>query len=143
VVEREISVSGGKSRDANPILGRKFLRCSTTSHLLSLYLCTTIVMQTRSSKSVSSGEEQSSRGKSGSRQYAVWTKREEAALVEFLLSKKSEKSDEATMFKSHIFEEAARVLKSLHQKGAEKNAKSCKNKWSQVGISFVRVLPGL
>ena len=72
----------------------------------------------------------------GSRQNAHWSKEEEAALVDFLLSKETDKG-ECAMFNAQIFGEAAKHLKSLHKRGAEKTARSCKTKWQHVGISFV------
>jgi len=72
---------------------------------------------------------------------AIWTPREEAALVDFLVENKAEAGDGGN-FKNVTFQRAALSIAPLHERGALKTVKSCQNKYAAVSllISFLSYL---
>jgi hypothetical protein len=70
-----------------------------------------------------------------SRKNAYWTQTEEVALIEFLTERKGDMTSGNT-FKEKVFSQAAEKIKHLHQRGAIKDFKSCKSKWTSVCISL-------
>ena len=104
-----------------------------------------MTMQTRSqsSRSPPSSVEEISEGRAaedipGSK--AFWTPQDEAALITFFQTKKTnEKVSTASLFKRPSFVEAAAVLNSSRLKGGVKTAQACQSKWTQVCIPLVHV----
>ena len=62
---------------------------------------------------------------------AFWTVEEEDALLQYLLDHKSEVGDGAN-FPNSVLQGLSQQIQPLFQKGAAKNPKSCKSKWSNV-----------
>src|SRR6266700_269493 len=62
---------------------------------------------------------------------AVWTTKEEASLIAFLVDHKAEAGDGGS-FKATTFQKAAKHLAPMLKCGAAKNAKSCSNKYGAV-----------
>ena len=95
-------------------------------------------MQTRSSSSSSSLEEAPVLLTAPKK--ALWTDREEDELIAFLFGKKVDRELNNT-FKEPVYGEALTKVRPFHSKGALKDVKLIKVKWTSVHIYFIRVLP--
>jgi hypothetical protein len=73
---------------------------------------------------------------------AVWTPREETALVDFLVENKAEAGDGGN-FKNVTFQRAVLSLAPLHERGAPKTVKSCQNKYATVSFFNLILVIGL
>jgi hypothetical protein len=65
------------------------------------------------------------------RESAVWTRDDEAKLIDFLYDHRSAGTD-GMNFKEATFSAAAIEVNSIRTKGVVKTVKSCQNKWSAV-----------
>jgi len=61
----------------------------------------------------------------------VWTKEDETALIDFLITHKSVAGD-GLNYKASVWTAAAAHMQPVTTKGAPKNAEKCKAKWTRV-----------
>jgi hypothetical protein len=116
------------------------LRSSQEASHLHLYLTiyplpSSITMQTRSSGSRTSSENDTLPASSRAPKTS-WEEEEETALLVFLLKRK-EKMGDNNAFTLAIFREAARLIGN--KMGGKKTAESCRSKWKRVRISFIYI----
>lgn len=67
---------------------------------------------------------------------AQWTRKEEAAFVDFLVAHRAEAGDGCN-FKAATFQRAAQSIAPLLQRGGPKTAKSCGNKYCAVRLMYL------
>lgn len=64
---------------------------------------------------------------------AVWTSAEETAFVDYLVDHKAEAGDGGN-FKTTTYQRVISHIAPLHESGAIKTVKACRNKWTAVSI---------
>ena len=94
----------------------------------------TTIMQTCSSKSVSSEEDVHPLIRILETK-AFWSINNKAALINFFMQKKAKFGSNA-MFKKGVFGEAAKEFNKMREKGGKKTRDLCKAKWAKVCIFF-------
>lgn len=67
---------------------------------------------------------------------AIWTVREETAFIDFLVDNRAEAGDGGN-FKTPTYQRAVAHISQLHERGAVKTVKTCRNKWTTVSPSIL------